>query len=158
MAKAEAALVELVIQNRLDHVQNRPLDDSVADRRNAQRSGFVRPSRLGNLNSPDRRGSIGAAFELFAELACFHDQVLFKRCAGLPIDAACTVFAGHLAGRHVQVQFRVNLVNQRVPFASFHLVFQKCRQHSVGPNGTLSPLGNLRCLSRSYSRKRHSGW
>ena len=33
VAEAEAPLVKLVIQNRFDHVHNRPLDDSVADRR-----------------------------------------------------------------------------------------------------------------------------
>jgi hypothetical protein len=51
-------------------------------------------------------------------VAGLHDQVLFKRFAGLPIDTCCTLLAGHLAGGQVQVQLTLNLVNQRVPSAS----------------------------------------
>jgi hypothetical protein len=61
---------------------------------------------------------VGAYMGLCETVAGLHDQVLFKRFAGLPIDAGCSVLAGHLVGGQVQLQLTVNLVNQRVPFAS----------------------------------------
>ncbi len=158
MAKAEAPLMELVIQYRLDHIDNRPLDDSVADCRNAQRASLVRSPRFGDMNATNRIRSIGLVFELCGELSCFHEQMLFELFAALPIDSGCFLLPGHLAGGREKIQLSVHFVNQRMPFASSHFVFQKCRQHSVRPDNRLSPPANVRCLSRRCSRKRHSFW
>jgi hypothetical protein len=75
------------------------------------------------MNSADRSGAIGLAFDLFGKLSCFHEQMLFERFAALPIDTGCFILGGHLAGGRVKVQLGVNFVNQRVPFASSHFVF-----------------------------------
>ncbi len=98
VAKAEASFMELVIQYRLDHVDNRPLDDSIADRRNAQWSRLVRSSRFGNMNATNRTRAIGLVFDLFGELSCFHEQMLLERFAALPIDTRGFLLRGHLAG------------------------------------------------------------
>ena len=87
MTKAEAPLVELVVQNWFEYVQHRPLDDAVADRRNAQWSCLIRSSRFGNVNSTHRSGAIGLGFDFFGELSCFHEQMLFERLAAVPINS-----------------------------------------------------------------------
>ena len=49
----------------------------------------------------------------------------------------------------------LHLIDQRVPFSSSHFVFQKCRQHAICPNRTMSPLVNAQSLSDRCSRERH---
>ena len=44
---------------------------------------------------------------------------------------------------------------QRVPSTSSHFVFQKCCQHAIRPNRSMSPLVNAGCLSSRGSRERH---
>ena len=41
--------------------------------------------------------------------------------------------------------------------SSSHFLFQKCLQHALRPNRTMSPRFDARGLSRRYSRKRHCG-
>ena len=93
---------------------------------------------------------------LFAETACFHCQMLFECFTALPIDSRCFLLPRHLASGREQIQRSVDLVNQRVPSASFHLIIFKCRQHSIGPDNRLSPPANVGCLPGWCSRKRHS--
>lgn len=78
--------MEPVVQNRFDHADNRPLDDAIADCRNAQRSGFVRSSRFGNVNAPNRAGAICLGLDFSGELACFRLQMLLEGLAALPIN------------------------------------------------------------------------
>ena len=102
------------------------------------------------------RRSIGAGSDLFGEIACFHCQMLFECFTALPIDSRCFLLPRHLASGREQIQRSVDLVNQRVPSASFHLIIFKCRQHSIGPDNRLSPPANVGCLPGWCSRKRHS--
>ena len=135
-----------------------PLDDAIADCWNTQRASFVRLSRFGNVDPTNRCWAIGLGFELFAELSYFHTNMLFEVLAALTIDSPGFLLPGHFHSGREEIQLSVNLVNQCVPFASSHFIIQKCRQHSVSPDNTLSPPANVRCLARRDSRERHSFW
>jgi len=87
MAKAGVSFMNLLVQYRFDYAARRPLDDSVTDRRNTQRSHLVPSSRFGNVNSKYRIGAIGLCFDFIGELACFHSQVFFEFLAALPVNS-----------------------------------------------------------------------
>jgi len=84
--------------------------------------------------------------------------VFGKVCDRWPVNSCGPLLAQHFAGRAEEVQLAKHLVNQRVPFSSSHLVFQKCRQHAIRPNRSLSPPVDTRRLSSRCSRERHCDW
>ena len=81
--------------------------------------------------------------------------MLSKVLERLSINPCRSLLALHLVGRAEEIQSIKHLIDQRVPFASSHLVSQECRQHASRPNHVMSPLGNARYLSGRGSRERH---
>ena len=154
MAEAEASFMERRVKNGLDHVNQSRLHDSVADRRDAQRTRFT-AARFGNPRSPDGFRLIIVFAQKFVQVFQLTPKNLLKVFHGLSIDARRSFLAQHFAGRAAKVERFVHFVNQRVPLASFHFSVFKCRQHAICPNRWMSPRAHWRCLSGRGSRKWH---
>ena len=154
MSEAEASFMKRGVQNRLDHVEQGRLHDSISHGGYTQRP-FLRTARFRNPGSTHCRRGIAPLAQLPLQSLEFLPLAFGEIARRLPINARSTFLVQHFAGRTVKVHLAKHLVDQRVPFPSFHSIFQKCRQHAICPNRPMSPLVNARCLSSRYSRERH---
>ena len=154
MAEAEASFMKRGVQNRLDHVDQCRLHDSVSHGGNSQRP-LLRTARFGNPGPTHQGGTVTVLAKLLVQSVEFLPFVFGEVFDRLPVDSRGTLLAQHFTGRAEEVQLAKHLIDQRVPFSSSHFVFQKCRQHAICPNRSMSPLVNARCLSSRSSRERH---
>jgi hypothetical protein len=121
---------------------------------NPQRS-LLRTAWFGNPRPQHRCRTIGSATQFFPQPLEFLPLVFGEIQTRLPVSSRSTFLAQHFTGRAEKVQVTKHLVSQRVPFSSSHFIFQKCLQHAIRPNRTMSPLVDPRRLSSRGSRERH---
>ena len=89
---------EVRLVHRLQHHQDRTLEDFVLKRGNSQRAGLARRACLGDMHSPHRRGHVRAGLRAIEEVLKVVPQVDLVILRGLSVHADGSILAGQSVG------------------------------------------------------------
>src|SRR4030067_795394 len=114
-----------------------PLRPAVLAPRNAERA--ARAVCFGYLHAPHRLRSIAFVFEVFVQFVEVRLGLCVESFHCDPIHTRRTPLAPHPFPPRCQGRFRIHLVDQAVPFASWDAVVQR-RQHPLVPYRGFHPV------------------
>src|SRR5712691_3606739 len=134
--KAVTGRSERRLEDRLKRELHCRLDDTILDRRDAQRS---RPAvALRNLDPPDRLRTVIALPQSRRKLGQVHVFLRFEPLDAFAIHSRRAIVGQDSFPGRLQRRGRVHLVHQTVPVTSFDAVFQR-RHHAVRPDRSFHP-------------------
>src|SRR5262249_20421903 len=111
-------------------------------------------ARLGEVHPPDRLRLVGAAAQGLGQFRHVGWQVVPEDFDRNVVHARGAAVGRYLGVAGAQVALRPHLVDQAVPDASFHALFER-GQHALGPDRGFRPSPAARDISVLSSRCRH---
>ena len=110
--KPAAVVRERRVEDGLQHLQHRLLDEAVESGGHAQ---FAHATiRLGNLDTPDRRRCVGAVQQLLPMLWPVRPQIVRELLDGHPVDTRASLVRLDTTQRLLQVVSLTHYLHQRV--------------------------------------------